>query len=332
MKIIQISEANNYPKYQQIINSVERSIANQLLKKNDKLPSINKICLEFGISRDTVLYAYEELKKKGLVYSVLGKGYYVKTLDWDFEERIFLLFDELNAFKEILYHSFTEAVKNRAKVDVFFHYFNIEVFRKLIEENNGNYTKYIIMPSNINGTTPLIKLLPKNEVFILDQTNPELKDYASVHQNFAKDMFNGLFDAKAHLELYSRLVLIFPGKKEPIGMVEGFLNFCNKYKLNYTIISDFYNDTIKIGDMFVIIDDKHLVNVILQSKKQKFKIRRDFGIISYNDTPLKSVVADGISTISTDFYSMGKTLAEMVLESSNRRVENPSHLMLRKSI
>lgn len=332
MKIIQISDANNYPKYQQIINSVERSIANQLLKKNDKLPSINKICLEFGISRDTVLYAYEELKKKGLVYSVLGKGYYVKTLDWDFEERIFLLFDELNAFKEILYHSFTEAVKNRAKVDVFFHYFNIEVFRKLIEENNGNYTKYIIMPSNINGTTPLIKLLPKNEVFILDQTNPELKDYASVHQNFAKDMFNGLFDAKAHLELYSRLVLIFPGKKEPIGMVEGFLNFCNKYKLNYTIISDFYNDTIKIGDMFVIIDDKHLVNVILQSKKQKFKIRRDFGIISYNDTPLKSVVADGISTISTDFYSMGKTLAEMVLESSNRRVENPSHLMLRKSI
>ena len=63
MKFIKISEDNNFPKYQQIINSVEKAIANQLLKKNDKLPSINKICLEFKISRDTVLYAYEELKK-----------------------------------------------------------------------------------------------------------------------------------------------------------------------------------------------------------------------------------------------------------------------------
>jgi DNA-binding GntR family transcriptional regulator len=89
MKFIKVSEDNAFPKYQQIINSVEKSIANQLLKKNDKLPSINKICLEFGISRDTVLYAFEELKKKGLVYSILGKGYYVKSIDWSFEERIF---------------------------------------------------------------------------------------------------------------------------------------------------------------------------------------------------------------------------------------------------
>ena len=175
MKFIKISEDNNFPKYQQIINSVEKAIANQLLKKNDKLPSINKICLEFKISRDTVLYAYEELKKKGLVYSVLGKGYFVKSIDWDFEERIFLLFDELNAFKENLYLSFLEAVNNRAKVDVFFHYFNIEVFRKLIEENNGSYTKNIIMPGNMNGTAPIIKTLPKNDVYILDQTNSDLK-------------------------------------------------------------------------------------------------------------------------------------------------------------
>ena len=141
MKFIKISEDSNLPKYQQIINSVEKSIANQLLKKNDKLPSINKICLEFSVSRDTVLYAYEELKKKGLVYAILGKGYFVKSIDWDFQERIFLLFDELNAFKENLYNSFMEAISNKAKVDVFFHFFNIEVFRKLIEDNNGNYTK-----------------------------------------------------------------------------------------------------------------------------------------------------------------------------------------------
>ncbi len=34
------------------------------LKKDEKLPSINKVCLEFSLSRDTVLQAYEELKKR----------------------------------------------------------------------------------------------------------------------------------------------------------------------------------------------------------------------------------------------------------------------------
>jgi DNA-binding transcriptional regulator YhcF (GntR family) len=33
MKFIKVSEDNAFPKYQQIINSVEKSIANQLLKK-----------------------------------------------------------------------------------------------------------------------------------------------------------------------------------------------------------------------------------------------------------------------------------------------------------
>ena len=39
MKFIKVSEDNAFPKYQQIINSVEKSIANQLLKKND--PDLN---------------------------------------------------------------------------------------------------------------------------------------------------------------------------------------------------------------------------------------------------------------------------------------------------
>ena len=97
--------------------------------------------MEFGISRDTVLYAYEILKKKGIVNAILGKGYYIKSTDWNFEERIFLLFDELNAFKENLYYSFWKRYSKRANVHVFFHYFNIDVFKKLIEENNGSYTK-----------------------------------------------------------------------------------------------------------------------------------------------------------------------------------------------
>lgn len=332
MKIIKIIPDSFVPKYRQIINSIEQALAQQLLKKNDKLPSINKVCMEFGVSRDTVLYAYEILKKKGIVHAIPGSGYYIKSTDWNFEERIFLLCDELNAFKENLYNSFLEEIQQRANVHVFFHYFNIDVFKKLIEENNGSYTKYVIMPGNMNDTAPIIKILPRKDVYLLDQTSLHLREYSSVHQNFAKDMYNGLLKAKTLLEAYHRLILIFPGKKEPVSMVEGFTSFCEQYKIKHIIISNFTDEEILNGDVFIIPDDKHLVNVIKQSKKQKLKIGRDFGIISYNETPLKSIVENGITTISTDFWQMGKILAEMVLNTQQGRIENASDLIIRNSL
>ena len=99
MKIISIKNNLGVPKYKQIIHSIEKRIEKGLLKKEERLPSINKVCLEFSLSRDTVLQAYEELKKRGIIYAILGKGYYVKSTETTIKQKIFLLFDELNIFK-----------------------------------------------------------------------------------------------------------------------------------------------------------------------------------------------------------------------------------------
>lgn len=332
MKIISINQQSNQPKYKQIVLSIEIAIAEKRLKRNHKLPSVNKVSLEFSISRDTVLLAYDELKKRGIIYAILGKGYYVKSVEFSFEQRIFLLFDELNAFKEDIYNSFLEVMDNKAQVDIFFHHFNIEMFKKLIYESNGNYSKYIIMPTNLVGSAAIIKMLPKQDVYILDQTNAELQDFPSVHQHFIKDMYDGLMKGKSLLEKYSKLVLIFPGNKEPIGMVDGFNQFCVEYHFEHQIITSFEEQLIVKGDVYIIPTDRHLVNVIEQSKRQNLEIGKDFGIISYNDTPLKKVVENGITTISTDFKAMGKTLAKMLLRSSKEQIENPSDLIIRKSL
>jgi len=63
MKIITVDSHSTLPKYKQIVYSIEAAISDNRLKKNDKLPSVNKVSLEFSISRDTVLLAYDELKK-----------------------------------------------------------------------------------------------------------------------------------------------------------------------------------------------------------------------------------------------------------------------------
>ena len=47
---------------------------------------------------------------------------------------------------------------------------------------------------------------------------------------------------------------------------------------------------------------------------------------------LKEVVEGGITTISTDFVEMGKTLANMVLNKKTGKVRNPSKLIVRSSL
>jgi DNA-binding LacI/PurR family transcriptional regulator len=188
------------------------------------------------------------------------------------------------------------------------------------------------MPTNLNGAAASIKTLPKQDVYILDQTNSALKDYPSVHQNFVKDMYNALLKGKSLLEKYHKLLLIFPGNKEPEGMVEGFVLFCSEFSFQHEIITNFEKQKITKGTVFIIPNDTHLVQVIEQAKRQQLVLGTDFGIISYNDIPLKKVVENGITTISTDFKAMGKTLAAMVLNSQKEQIENPSELIIRNSL
>ena len=284
------------------------------------------------MSRDTILQAYEELKKRGIIYAILGKGYYVKSTEVRIKQRIFLLFDELNIFKEDLYNSFLENIGKDVQVDIFFHNFNTQVFQKLINDSNGNYTKYIIMPTNLVEAASAIKTLPVNDVYILDQTNPELKPYPAIYQNHRKDIYDALIKGRSKLKKYQKMILIFPGAKEPLEMKIGFEIFCAENNLDCEIITEFGNREINKGEVFIIPSDRDLVSVIEKSKIQNFKLGTDYGIISYNDTSLKKVVENGITTISTDFEAMGKILAQMILSEQRDQIENKCALIVRNSL
>ncbi len=332
MSIISIQNNLGLPKYKQIILSIEKAIELGKLTKGDKLPSVNKVCLAFSLSRDTVLQGYDELKKRGIIYAIPGKGYYVKSIETSIKQKIFLLFDELNIFKEDIYNSFLKNIGQDVQVDIFFHHFNVPVFKKLINDSNGNYTKYILMPTNLIGIAGSIKTLPVSDVIILDQTNPDLKAYPAIYQNHQKDIFEGLLKGKTRLGKYKKLILIFPGFREPLGMKTGFENFCTEHHFDYEIITQFTDREIAIGDLYVIPNDRDLVGVIEEARNHNLKLGTDFGIISYNETPLKKVVAQGITTISTHFEAMGKILAEMVLKGKNEQIENKSSLIMRNSL
>jgi DNA-binding transcriptional regulator YhcF (GntR family) len=332
MKIIHVKENLGLPKYRQIIQSVEKSLMENRLKIGDRLPSINKVCLEFSLSRDTVLFAYDDLKKRGIIYSAPGKGYYVKSADVNYIQHVFLLFDELNVFKEDLYNSLLNNLADKAKVDIYFHHFNLDMFKTLIENSHGNYTSYVIMPANFDHIQPYLEVLPRNSVYILDQMKEDLWDYPAVYQNFRKDMANALETATELLEKYKKLIMVFPNEKQPQGMLHGFQDFCSKYPFEHEVIREVSNRSLKTGEVYIMPSDRDLIQVIKKAKEQNLKIGIDIGVISYNDSTLKEVVHNGITTISTDFIGMGEKLAIMILENKSIQIENNCKLIVRESL
>jgi DNA-binding LacI/PurR family transcriptional regulator len=56
------------------------------------------------------------------------------------------------------------------------------------------------------------------------------------------------------------------------------------------------------------------------------------GIISYNDSPLKEILLDGITVMTTDHVKMGQTAAKFILDNSKEKIKNPFVLIKRKSL
>lgn len=67
----------NQELYIDIANQIERFIELGIYKINEALPSCRKLGMEINVNPNTVQKAYEYLEKKGIVYSIPKKGYYI---------------------------------------------------------------------------------------------------------------------------------------------------------------------------------------------------------------------------------------------------------------
>jgi DNA-binding transcriptional regulator YhcF (GntR family) len=331
-KLFNIDDAAATPKYRQIINSVCTAIQLGMLKKGDKIPSLNQVCKEFFLSRDTVMFAYNELMAMGIVISVPGKGYYIERTDLNFDKQIFLLFDELNVFKEDLYTSFLENLDNKSNVDIYFHHFNYQVFKELITQSVGKYSAYIIMPATFNNSKEVVHQLPTDKVYILDRLKEDLAEYPTIYQDFAQDVYDGMLAGKELFSKYKKLIMVFPGGKEPEERVTGFTKFCSEFGFENEVIRSIDNRNIQIGEVYFVVSDRNLVQIVKKVTGGNLELGKEIGLVSFNDTMLKEVVASGITTISTDFIEMGRTLSKMVLNHQHGQFRNPSRLIVRKSL
>lgn len=334
-KHFQIHFKHNFqvPKYRQIIDAIHLHIHTGQLKKGDQIPSINSLCQQYSISQDTVLMAYNELKSKGIITSQVGKGYFILNETTNFRHRVMLVFDRLTAYKEELYHSFKDTLKKEGTEQIFFHHNNPKMFQVIIEASIGNYSEYVIMPVDHPEGHKLIEKLPPDKVYILDQGRKQYRNlYPYVCQDFERDIYRILKRYRARVDKYQRMVLVVRNQKSHFrDIATGFRDYCRQHPVQAEVVSDITLFEIKPGDAFVVVEDRDLEYLVKYSIRHNMQLGVEMGIISYNETPLKGIVASGITTISTDFALMGKTMAEMVLSNQKLRVDNPFLMNVRKS-
>ena len=98
------------------------------------------------------------------------------------------------------------------------------------------------------------------------------------------------------------------------GNAEDLIAFCKEEKLKSKILQKkIVEDDVNDKTIWIIFDDDDLVTVIKKSNDMKWQIKKDYAVISYNDIPVKRIICGGITTISIDFFGLGKRVAKQIL-------------------
>ncbi|WP_304238408.1 GntR family transcriptional regulator [Jiulongibacter sediminis] len=337
LELIKIDDYSVTPKYQQLGNAILDGIRKGLIKKDDMMPSINEVSFEFDISRVTVEKGYNELRKMGILDSVPGKGYYIKSIDVSQHLSIFLLFNKLSQHKKIIYDTLTAELGDQAAVDFYVYNNDLGLFQKILNKRKNDYTHFVIIPHFIEGedkAPEIINSLPKDKLILVDKLLKDVSgEFGAVYENFDKNIFDALLEAKERLTKYQTLNLIFPENSYyPKEIIRGFENFCSDFAFDFKIIHTISEEEIMPGNVYINLMEDDLIILIDKVLSTKLQVGKDVGIISYNETPLKRFILNGLSTMSTDFEAMGKSIAKLILEKPGEHIENPFKLTLRDSL
>lgn len=336
-QILSIDEQSITPKYLQVTNAIINAIRLNYIEHNHLLPSINELSAELEISRDTVEKAYRKLKNMGFINSVAGKGYFVTTDREKSFHHVLLMFNKLSQHKKIMYDSFVSTLGENATIDFYIYNNDFNLFKKILLNKKENYTHYVIIPhflDNSNTVNEVLNQLDNKNIILLDKQLQFIKgNVGAVYEDFEDDIYCALQEALPRLSNYHTLKIIFPSYTYfPDEILIGFRNFCNNYAFNYKVVEKIRDEEICVGEVYVNLMEDDLVILLEKIKALNFEAGKDIGIISYNETPMKRFILNGITTISTNFVAMGNIAAQMITEGKMDKVKVDFKLTLRSSL
>ncbi|MDR2283119.1 MAG: GntR family transcriptional regulator [Sphingobacterium sp.] len=337
LKTLEISDFSATPKYLQLANTITDAVRNGILNKDEILPSINELSAYLEISRDTVEKAYRHLKNGEIIGSTPGKGYYINKTDVESKLKIALFLNKLSAHKKIVYDSFAKELGDFANLDLFVYNSDLSYLNSLLGNLTKTYDHYVLFPHFKEGrdkAPDIIRKIPSEKLLLLGRFVDDVPgDFPAVYENYERDIYSALEGANEVLSKYKTMKLVFPDFSDfPKAIIKGFYKFCQQYAFDCELVSRLDKEKIEKGTCYINLIEDDLVRLLNKIIQKKLQIGVDVGVISYNETPLKKFILNGITTISTDFEMMGRLAAELIKNKSKDRLEIPFYLKLRASV
>lgn len=327
--IFDINFNSDIPKYQQLVNAINDALSNSTLSSGDALPSVNAVCKDYNLSRDTVFKAYSILKENGVIESVPNKGYYVANDT----RKVLLVLDTFKAYKEVLYHAFVNNLPKNVIVDVQFHHYNINNFKTILNNSKGKYYKYVVMTFNNKDVLDVLSDFDNDKLLLIDWNIYSTAANNYVFQDFGNAFCEALEDAISAFKKYKKLVFVYPTfTKHPVESVTYFKNFCETYNFKYKIVTQPSEFKIVKHEAYISVSDRILGMFLEQCRSENFEPGTDVGFLSYNETPMKQFIYKGISVISTDFQALGAQAAAFITHDKPIQSYIPTKLILRESL
>lgn len=324
-----INHNSDIPKYQQLVNAINDAIAKHLLNKGDTLPSVNSICKDNKLSRDTVFKAYSILKDQNVIDSVPNKGYYVAGET----RKVLLVLDTFKAYKEVLYHSFVSNLPDNIITDVQFHHYNIDNFKTIINNSVGKYYKYVVMNFDHKDVASVLANISNDKLLLIDWNIHSRPKNNYVFQDFGKAFYESLEGAVDLFRKYKEINFVYPSyTNHPLETIAFFKKFCKNFDFEYKITTNPKEFTVEKDIAYISVSDRILGLFLEQCREKDFEPGVDVGILSYNETPMKKFIYKGITVVTTDFKELGTKGAEFVTTDGPMQSYVPTSLVIRESL
>jgi len=296
-----------------IVEGILDAISHNAFAQGDPLPSVNRMIHRLGVARMTVVKALNILKEKGIIVSEDKVGYFIRDINVKRELKVFLFLNGFYSYQETIYDSIIEGISGQdITIDLCFHHCNPRIFKTVLTENLGSYGLYVISGFNDPQVRSVLSKIPSKKLLQIIR-EPVLEGVSSIIQDFYSGLKKSLEKLKERLSKYQRFVLVFPLRKgHPEKIKTAFEEFCAEIGMEHQIEKKVSRELISKGTAFWVIEDGDLISLIKISGELNLKLGQDVGILSYNETPMKEIIRNGISAVSVDFVKLGQSISRFI--------------------
>ena len=332
-KILEMEEVVGLSKHEQLVHGIINAIDERIITQGSMLPSVNSMVKELGFASKTIVKAYSELKNRGIVESKNRLGYFVINEATAQKVKVALLIYAFHPFQEIFYNTFRQRLGEQIQVDVFFHHSNMEVFETIIGNIKGRYGMYVVAPIPHPNIQNVLNQIPRNKLLLVDRYEELKGDFSHITQEFEVATYMALQSLADRIKSFGKMTLYYRKNIDyPVEVLRAYQRFVKDFDIEGKVAPHYFPESVEPGNVYFTIGDGDLWGLLKDCKKQGIEIGKEVGILSNNDGPVKEIVCEGITTLSTDFEEMGRQAAEFVLSRKPVQRTIPTVLIRRNSL